>query len=219
MSCNFPQQWQSTLLWLAAFLTFQGCDDGVMDTALATPERAAHAELQAPVDLFDGQVPTTWTLQGNVPDSAWIFVEVISQTGYVRNPYCYTVKGFCDGPETWLEGEGPFGPLQFGGEVRVAFRWGQQPPPLEGQGISLYSPTDDPTGQVGHFLFQNTLGPASFWTNRQALQTFAGSPTSPTTGYWPVYIHTGGGTVQVRRVPTPLRVIGPSHIPQNKPGT
>lgn len=219
------QPGRTALLGLAAFLTTAACaDDVTSPTKVApVPQSATLAELEAAYDLVPGApVQTEWTNHTPIPDSSWILVEIRGTIGYSRNPHCYSAgaKGYCDAPPLPIETGGPWGPLQAGALAGFTIQYGSQPAPNSaGHGNLLYSPTDDPASEIGRRLFYNALGPGKLWARREVYQTYAGSPTNPTVGYWPVFVHSGEQVLKVQVVPTPLRIDGPAFVPPGEPGT
>ena len=198
-----------------------GCSDlpTPADPGARIADAAAPARTEAAYELVSGAVVRPmWTSFTPIPDSSWILVEVRGTISYSRNPYCYVVKGYCDAPALPLETGSPYGPLQEGAEARITTRFGSQPPPfLFGEGIPLSSPTGDPRSQIGRRLFHNTSGPGQLWAMHELRQTWAGSATSGV--YWPVHEIAGAQVLDVKVVPTPLRVDGPTTVPPGEAGT
>jgi hypothetical protein len=195
-----------------------------------SPTLIPNPDLPAPVDgprtsasgsvvLYSAPVDFDWWRLAEIRDSSWVLLEVTGRVGYTRNPLCYEHPGYCDGPPTWLETEGPFGPLEHGGFVKVTTRRPGEPNPSGGVADQLFSPTDDSKDSVGRWLFHNTTGPRTVWLRGEWAQTYAGNPTSPTVGYWPVFLHDRGQSVTLMEIPQPLDVAGPSALRPGEAGT
>lgn len=221
-----PFRWGRCRTFVVALgLMGAACTNDTLTPGISVPGRDGGSllEIEAPIALVTTAVEPTWTDNWLVPDSAWVLVEVEGLIEYSRSDACFVRehKGLCDGPAAPPETEGPYGPLQERGEVRVTFtRPGAQAPKDNfTSGNALFSPTDNPKGEVGRYLMRNVFGPQYVWTRHFIHQVTANNTANPLIKPFPVYVVGPKQRVTISIVPTPLRITGPVEVKKGDSAT